>query len=291
MKKILLFLFAISLLNACKSDEGNKESLIELEKLNKENQELKNQLQNKDGEINSFMQSFNDIQQNLDAIKEREKMVKENTASVELQKTKQDIIAEDINKLSELLSDNKSKLASLRRKLNKSNVKIGELQAYISKMENDLKAKDEELGLLKEELERSNNAYKDLFVEYVAKVEEVEETKEELSTVTQKMNRAWFAFGTSKELKEKNVISKEGGVAGLGKVSMLKSDFNKDYFTQIDLTQTSEIPLKCKKATVITTHPSGSYKIEGVKGAIDKITILSPEEFWGASKYLVVVIE
>ena len=113
MKHFIFYLFITIAIVSCKSGENNKETLVEIEKLNKENQELKNQLQNKDSEINSFMRSFNDIQQNIDAIKEREKLVKENTANIELQKSKQDIIAEDINKLSELLSDNKSKIASL----------------------------------------------------------------------------------------------------------------------------------------------------------------------------------
>ena len=43
---------------------------------------------------------------------------------------------------------------------------------------------------------------------------------------------------------------------------VLKSaDFNKDYFTQIDIRTTKEIKLYSKRAELLTTHPTGSYEL------------------------------
>ena len=71
----------------------------------------------------------------------------------------------------------------------------------------------------------------------------------------------------------------------------MKADFNKNYFTQVDISTTNTIVLAAKKAKLITTHPSASYKIEGADGKAEKLTILNAEDFWSTSKYLVIVVE
>ena len=53
----------------------------------------------------------------------------------------------------------------------------------------------------------------------------------------------------------------------------------------------SEIALNAEKAKLITTHPTGSYKIEGAEGKADKLIITDADAFWSSSKYLVVVVE
>lgn len=291
MKNIVTLFACIAIFfTACKNDAPNP-NVAELEKLTKENQELQNKLQNKDNEVNAFIQSFNEIQGNLDAIKDKENILKDNTTSAELQKTKQEQIAEDINTISELIARNKEKIALLKRKLSKSNSKIAEFEKMIKMLNDQIAQKDNDMALLKEELERANSSYKELFIEYIAKVEEVEETKEELKQSNDKLNTAFYAFGTTKELLDKKVITKEGGFIGIGKAEKLRNDFNVDYFTQIDITKIKSLDLKSKKAKLITTHPTGSYTME-MKGKIyDKLIINDSEKFWSASKYLVVVIE
>jgi hypothetical protein len=105
------------------------------------------------------------------------------------------------------------------------------------------------------------------------------------------LNTAYYAFGTSKELIKNNVLTKEGGFIGMGKTAKMKEDFNKAYFTKVDASTTNEIVLGAKKAKLITTHPSGSYKIEGADGKAEKLVILNSDDFWSASKYLVIVVE
>ena len=281
-----VFLFVM----ACKN-ETNSPNIAEIEKLTKENQELKNKLENKDNEVNAFIQSFNEIEGNLEAIKQKENVLKGTTSSVELQKTKQEQIADDINAIGELLAKNKEKLAQLKRKLSKSNNRIEEFEKMIKFLNEQISQKDNDMALLKEELERANSSYKELFIEYIAKVEEAEETKEELKLTNDKLNTAFYALGTSKELLDKKVITKEGGFIGIGKAEKLRNDFNVDYFTQIDITKVKSIVLKAKKAKLITTHPTGSFNFEMNGKVFDKLIINDSEKFWSTSKYLVVLIE
>jgi len=103
------------------------------------------------------------------------------------------------------------------------------------------------------------------------------------------MNSAFYAIGTSKELKTKGVLTKEGGVAGIGGVNKLNTAaLPTDYFTAADITNTNEIAIGAKKATLATSHPEGSYRFEN--GA-EKLVITDPTKFWSISKYLVVVVD
>jgi DNA repair exonuclease SbcCD ATPase subunit len=287
--KAIVLSFLI-LVTACKNETAPP-NIAELEKLTKENQELKNKLENKDNEVNAFIQSFNEIEGNLEVIKQRENVLKGTTSSIELQKTKQEQIADDINAIGELLAKNKEKIAQLKRKLSKSNSRIVEFEKMIKLLNEQILQKDNDIALLKEELERANSSYKELFIEYIAKVEEVEETKEELKQTNDKLNTAFYAFGTSKELLDKKVITKEGGFIGMGKAEKLRNDFNVDYFTQIDITKIKSLDLKAKRAKLITTHPTGSFSFEMKGKVFDKLIVTDSEKFWSASKYLVVLIE
>lgn len=104
------------------------------------------------------------------------------------------------------------------------------------------------------------------------------------------MNVAYYAFGTKKELVEKNVIEKEGGVLGMGKTIKMKKDFNRDYFMKIDIRQFNQLPLNTKKAKLVTIHPDNTYHWVGEK-TVESIVIDKPDEFWKTSKYLLIVVE
>jgi hypothetical protein len=86
------------------------------------------------------------------------------------------------------------------------------------------------------------------------------------------------------------VISKEGGFIGIGKTTKVKDDFNKDYFTKINIESTTAINIGAKRAKILSSHPSGSYKLIGEK-PVEKLEITNPQEFWSNSKYLVISIE
>ena len=68
-------------------------------------------------------------------------------------------------------------------------------------------------------------------------------------------------------------------------------DFNKDYFTQIDIRTDKEIKLYSKRAELLTTHPAGSYEL--VKDAKGQLTlkITNPSQFWSVSRYLVIQVK
>lgn len=237
-----------------------------------------------DSSIQSFIRGFNEIQDNLDEIKKKEKIVSEISKDPEARKSKEEQIVEDIQSIYDIMNKNKQRLASMKSKLKESNKKNDELEKFIARLTTEIEEKDATINDLKGQLERLN-------VEMTALNLNYEEATQESSLKTEKLNTAYYAFGTSKELIKNNVLTKEGGFIGMGKTAKMKEDFNKGYFTKVDVSVLTEIVLGAKKAKFITTHPASSYKIEGKDGNAEKIVITNAEDFWSASKYLVVVVE
>jgi predicted nucleic acid-binding Zn-ribbon protein len=286
MKTLKLFLVAAvigaSSLFTTSCGTGEKEANPLADSLSAVNGDLNGQLSEKEVALQEFVNSFNEIQENLNAIKEKEKIVTSSSQSGDV-KSKEETIKEDIQAIYDLMAKNKSRISSLSKKLKDSNSKISGLEKMIETLQAQIDAKDGEISELKAALESKN-------IELSNIVMNLENVEAESSSKTAKLNTVYYAMGTSKELKEKNVISKSGGFIGIGKSTKVKEDFNKEYFTKADASQLTTITIGAKKAKVVSNHPSSSFKLIGDK-TIERIDILNAEDFWSNSKYLVIITE
>jgi hypothetical protein len=264
----------------CKNEENKGNPLAD--SLKNVNNAMTGQLNEKSAALQEFIESFNEIQENLNAIKEKEKIMSGVTSKGDV-KNKGNQIKEDIQAIYDLMAKNKNRISSLSTKLKQSNLKISGLEKMIENLQNSLTLKDEEIAELKTRMEGLNIELANLNTNY--KVVETESAQK-----TEVLNTAYYAMGTNKELKEKKIISKEGGFIGLGKSTKVSSDFNKEYFTKINIEQTTTINIGSKKAKVLTNHPTTSYRLVGNK-PIEKLEITNPKEFWATSKYLIIVLD
>lgn len=286
MKKIAIvmaavFVSALFMLNtSCSSSEKEANPLAD--SLQEVNSGLSGKLNEKELALQEFISAFNEIQDNLNTIKEKEKIVVKSSSEGDV-KNKEEQIKEDIQAIYDLMAKNKSRINVLSKKLKDSNLKLEGMQLMIENLQNSLNMKDEEIAELKNKIESLHIELSSLKTNY-------EDLKGENEVKTTTLKTAYYAFGTSKELKEKNIITREGGFIGIGKSTKVKDDLNKEYFTKIDIEQTTSINIGAKKAKIITTHPSGSYKLIGEK-TVERIEITNIEEFWSVSKYLVIIIE
>jgi hypothetical protein len=282
--KIIIACFALALwsLTFTNCKDGEKKGNPLADSLKNANGELSGQLNEKSAALQEFIESFNEIQENLNAIKEKEKVVS-NVSSKGDVKNKGNQIKEDIQAIYDLMAKNKNRIGSLTQKLKQSNLKLAGLEKMIENLQNSLTLKDEEIAELKTRMEGLNIELANLNTNY--KVVETESSQK-----TDLLNTAYYTIGTNKELQQKKVISKEGGFIGLGKSTKVSTDFNKDYFSKINIEQTTSIPIGAKKVKLLTTHPSNSYKLVGQK-PIEKLEITNPKDFWSASKFLVIVID
>ncbi len=282
MKKFLLFI-PILLLVACNQQK--------VEQLQVKNDSLTVASQQKDSVITDFVKSLNDIADNLEQIKKKEKIITLSTqGNVELKQDVKDKISDDVKLIYDMMIKNKKIITSLSKKLKASNLKITEFQVMIDRLKTQLKEKDVEINELRNKLSGLNIkidslylAIDTLFFENTQKSKVIVEQKNEINT-------AYYVFGTDKELKQQKIITKKGGFVGIGGVRKLMRDFNKDYFTKVDISQTKTIEILMKKARIITSHPSDSYKIYG-ENKVDSLVIINPKKFWSVSKYLVIEVK
>lgn len=294
MKKILFLLLvpAMVLTMSCNKQKA------EIERLKAKNDSLMAIGFAKDTTVMSYVRAFNEIQSNLDSIKQKENIISQNTqGGTELQANAKDQVTSDINAIYQLLQKNRQIVAQLRSKLKKSDARIVELEKMIESLNKQVESKDAEISDLKDQLAKLNIKVEGLSSEVsnlnqtVDNLNNDNKAKQQaINDKTAELNTAYYVIGTTKELKAKNIITKEGGFIGLGKSKTVKSDFDKTYFTKIDVTKFKGVPVFKKKATVITTHPAGSYKLVGNK-AVDSLVIKNYAEFWSASKYLVIIAE
>jgi chromosome segregation ATPase len=283
MNKLLLTFFTASqLLISCNSDEPKTDN-AELENLKAENSILKRELAEKDETVNNYLSYINEVRENLALIKDKQQhlgQLRANNPELNLQEND---IVEDIKAINELRLKNLATINSLKKELGTKSNENSELNKLILSLSEEIAVKDREIYNLQMELETANAAFSQLFESYT-------EQQEMLDEQTSEINKAYYALGTSKELQENNVITKEGGFVGIGKSKKIKSDFNQKYFTEIDITKISEITINHKKADLITTHPAGSFEIVNEDGMVKKLVIKDAKKFWSVSKYVVIVV-
>lgn len=116
-----------------------------------------------------------------------------------------------------------------------------------------------------------------------------------VATLINYKNTVYYAIGTKEELLQNGVVTREGSkflVFGGTRLEPAR-DLNRSAFTAIDKTQTLSIALpRTDKKYRIVSRQSPSFltgdvtKKGEVKGVVE---IVSPEEFWAPSKYLILV--
>ena len=91
------------------------------------------------------------------------------------------------------------------------------------------------------------------------------------------------------ELQAKDVQIGELTEKEDGKV--LQSNFNREYFTKIDIRVDKEIRLYSRSAKLLTSHPASSYTLDQDAQKQYVLRIQNPQLFWSASKYLVILVK
>ncbi len=289
MRKLVFALLVLPLFTACNQKE--------LKQLREQNIQLTQMSQEKDSTIDDFVESFDVIAANLAIIKEKENIISV-SANENPSIGQKDKIVSDLSLVRDLLEENKAKLEDLDKKLKNSWYQNSKLQKLVAGLKTQIEAKDVSITALSEQIaqmnvkvENLNGQVTELNGTVIALNTENESKAKTIEEQTTNLNTAHYVIGDIKELKLKEVVTSTGGLLGIGTTNKLNQKINPDNFNNIDITQTTTIPVVGKKVSLVTSHPSSSYRFEGTDKEIEAITILDPNEFWKASKYLVVAVK
>lgn len=283
MNKIIPILL-FGLLFSCqqKTENGTDSEGVNKDLENKISQlELENA--QKDSVINESLAFFNEIQANLEAIGMRKDKIRKLSEGSELEPEDKKWILEEIRRINYLREDNGRLVNRLNEQLNKNGVEIKELEVMVESLLQDIKWKDMQIATLQEELDRLDSQYSALFDAY-------QEQSVKVDQLQNKLNKVYYAYGSSEELETNKIISKKNGFIGIGRRLELRSDFNTEYFTEGNSTKMKSLDVRGQNARFLTDHPPSSYKIVMTPTGA-RIKILDPAEFWKISKYLVVLVD
>ena len=287
MKKLLLLSVCVAVLTSC-GNMGRNEAL------KAENDSLTMVLAERDAELDGIMEAFNEVQEGFRLINEAENRVDLQSGSMERASGAQKI-REDIRFISEKLQSNRERIAELEEQLKNSKYASSSLKKTIANLKKELEAKTRQIETLQTELASKNIRIAELDDAVAGLSQNVADLTAEnaakaatVASQDKALNAAWFVFGTANELKDQKIISKKF----LQKTKVLADDeFNKDYFTQIDIRTDKEIKLYSKDAELLTTHPAGSYElVKDSKGQLT-LVITNPNKFWSVSRYLVIEVK
>ena len=287
MKKLLFLSVCVALLSSCSNRAQN-------EALKAQNDSLTVALSERDAELESIMGAFNEVQEGFRLINEAENRVDLQSGAIEGASASQKI-KEDLRFISEKLQSNREQIAKLEEQLKNSKYATSQMKKTLANLNAELEAKTQQIATLQAELASKNIRISELD-DIVAGLNEnvkdlIAENEVKSATVASQdkaLNTAWFVFGTKSELKEQKIISSKL----LQKTKVLENDdFNKDYFTQIDIRTDKSIKLYSKNAELLTVHPEGTYELVKDKEGLLTLSILNPNKFWSVSRYLVILVK
>lgn len=242
----------------------------------------------KDSLINAVFADINAISENLALIKSRENLI---TVAGESEGGRRPVeeIDNDIKAIDRLLRENRAKIESLQRsaaQLRKANLRIDGLEKMIADMNRLLAEKKAEVEQLRESLVRMGDEVKSLTEEVAVRSAEVENLSGEKVELQNQLNTVYYIVGAEKELRDAQIINKQGFI---GRTLTVGRNSNFDSFTMADSRLLSEVLVGQKKATLVTSHPEGSYElVTDANKVVEKLIITDPVRFWESSKILII---
>lgn len=282
MKKIVFLAVLAMTTGACTENKKQQEAALALQR-----DSLNQIIAQKDNEINDMVGTLNDIEEGFREITEAQGRVavaqRGEGASSAVR------IKENMQFIQSTMQQNRELINKLRKQLRESSINGEQLKRAIESLTEQLATKNQELTELREQLEAKNIHIAELDETIAVLNNDVSQLEEESTAKTEtinaqdkQLNTAWFVFGTKKELKEQNILID-------GKV--LEKNFNKDYFTKIDIRVDKEIKFYSRSAEMLTAHPTNSYSLQRDANKQYVLRITDPEQFWSTSKYLVVLVK
>jgi len=283
MKKLMILALTCLMVTACEQNSKKQQETL----LAQQRDSLSQIIAQKDSEIDDMLGTLNDIEEGFREISEaqgRVAVAKRGEGASSAAR-----IRENMEFIQSTMKQNRELIAKLRQRLRESTVASEQLRRTVENLTAQLEEKDNELKRLRSELEAKDIHIAELDERIAGLSEDVSTLREDnsqksetISSQDQQLNTAWFVFGTKKELKEQNIL-KDGKV--------LQRNFNKDYFTKIDIRVDKEIKLYSRDAEVLTAHPASSYVLQRDANRQFVLRITNPDQFWSTSKYLVVLVK
>lgn len=283
MKKITLLAACLMVMASCQNkNEGET-------RLQQQVDSLQTIVDNKDSELNDIIATMTEVQTGIRRIAEAEGRVTVADGGTENASSRA-IIRDNMEYICEAMQQNRDLIAQLREKLNASRFKSDKMKSLVDGLQSQVESQNLRIQELQASLAEKDSTImvQNVRIDSLSRnVTELRETSREqdtkLATQDKQLNSAWFVYGTKSELKEQGILRD-------GKV-LQDREFNKDYFTEIDIRHVKDIKTYSKSARLLTTHPEGTYTLSKNGKGEYELHISNPSRFWSVSRYMVMQVK
>jgi len=244
-----------------------------------------------DSLLDVFRGELQDISQRISQVSVRNGLLAIDSSEGDV--LSKEMILKRVESLDGLLANNKAELNQLYERMRKSNVKNKQMEEMLQSMQARIAERESQI----EKLMAMINDKDVVITEIKATLDSMRidniNLTEEVISMDEEMHTVHYIIGEQKELKEKGVITKEGGILGLGASKKLDvSKLDPTLFTEADNRELLSIPLYSKKAKLITNHPESSYElIMDSDGNVKSLKVNDRKAFWSVTDYLVVEVD
>lgn len=284
MKKVLtvvsVALVALLLSSCVESSKKYQALLAEKEALAVENQNMEN-------EFNATMGILNEVENNLQAIRDAEGIL-----MVKQEGSERDQLVSELLQLKEVMATNHARLDSLNDVLAKANKNNANLRAQVKKLQAQIAEKEEMIANLQAQIVEKDGQIANLNTQVENLNSDLNNANSEIENLTNEkiaqaneLNTVYYLGATKKELKAKGIMTNLKNV--------LKQNVPTEEFTKADMRDLTSIVFNAKKVVVVSSHPVDSYSLVPGVGEDGKkivtLEITNPEAFWNVTKYLVAI--
>lgn len=208
------------------------------------------------------------------------------------------MVLKRVQDLTTRLKANETRLASSQKRLKQLTAEsdslkstMVDLQATIDGLQATLESQKQTIATLEADLTGAKQQVTSL-------TEEKQVLSDTVSSLTSRENTVYYVIGTRKDLKDRGIITEEGGTRFLiftrtGEVLKPAPNLDPAAFTAVDRRTVNEItfPDPTKEYQLITNQAIAysNIAVDAHNRTKGTLQITSPERFWGQSKFMILV--
>ncbi len=254
-----------------------------LSSLQKEKEEIQNSL-------TLATQTITDIQSNLDELDSQLNINGEIPGTVTGDRRTR--LINTINSMRAQIENDKKRIADLELRLSRSSTQLRGVQDMLDKLKRSVADKEKvvadlqnRLGILNETLETERITSRR---EIARRDQTISEKQSVIEEKDKDINTMYYIVGTRKELIDKKIVDRRGGLLGIGKVSTMTDQINLKEFYTLNLLETAQItfPATRKGYSILSSQNAASYRIDK-DGDFYVLRVTDPQLFRN-QKYIVI---
>jgi archaellum component FlaC len=279
MRYALMLLVVVAVVLAGCGGDKEKE---ELQVLEKQNNDLAQQLVSKDSSIHNLTLTLNEIRDTLEAAATHEKTVASRLAATE------EIGSSTIVGMKERMLDEIAQLASTLRE---SRRRIAAVEHRITIVENEKQSLGNAVDSLKKILDARDISIAGLQSRVTALESEVAAKAQAIQGQKRQLNTVYYVVGTRNDLEQKDIIRSTGGFLWglLGSTTVLTSNYSEQAFQALDKVTGTTIDVPGEIDEMVPERESSSYSKEVDANGHTRLVIVKPDEFWKANHLAIII--